>query len=79
MFELTSIHIESWLASLSSDQLNDLAKSIDKHEAVGLSDVAIKTYGNFVIEMGRLKVIWQTIISKVILETKGHFYIFLET
>ena len=61
MLELTSINIESWLASLSRNQLNDLAKSVDKHEAQGLSDFAVKTYSNFVIEMGRLKDIWQTI------------------
>ena len=33
MLELTSINIESWLASLSSDQLNDLANAVDTNEA----------------------------------------------
>ena len=61
MFELTSVNIESWLASLSSDQLNDLAKTVDKHEAQGQSDFAVKSYSNLVLEMRRLKDIWQTI------------------
>ena len=60
MFELTSINIESWLASLSSDQLNDLANAVDTHEARGLSDTTVRAYSNFVIEMGRLKDTWQT-------------------
>ena len=33
MLELTSINIESWLASLSSDHLNELAKAVDTNEA----------------------------------------------
>jgi hypothetical protein len=33
MLGLTSIDVESWLASLSPDQLNDLAKVVDTHEA----------------------------------------------
>ena len=60
MIELTSINIESWLSSLSSDQLNDLAKSVDKHEAQGLIDTVIKSYSNFVQEMSKLKDTWQT-------------------
>ena len=60
MFELTSVNIESRLASLSSDQLNDLAKSVDKHEAQGLHDTVIKAYSSFVREMSKLKDTWQT-------------------
>ena len=69
MFELTSINIESWLSSLSSDQLNDLAKSVDKYENTGLNDTIIKAYSSFVREMSKLQDTWQTIneqwISKV--------------
>ena len=61
MFELTSVNITGWLASLSSDQLNDLAKAVDKHEAQGLIDTVIKACSSFVKEMKHLKDTWQTI------------------
>ena len=60
MFELTSINIEAWLASLSSDQLNDLSKTVDTHETRGLGDTAVRVYSSFVLEMGKLKDTWQT-------------------
>ena len=60
MFELTSINIESWLSSLSSDKLNDLANAVDKYENLGLSDTVLKSYSNFVQEMEKLKDTWQT-------------------
>ena len=61
MFQLTSINIESLLASLSSDQLNDLAKSVDKHEAQGIIGTVIKAYSSFAKEVRQLKDTWQTI------------------
>ena len=60
IFELTSVNVESWLSSLSSDQLSDLAKTVDKHEAQGLGDTAIKAYSIFIMEMNKLKDTWQT-------------------
>ena len=60
MFELTSVNIESWLASLSSDQLSDLAKTVDTHEARGLEDTAVRAYSSFIMEMNKLKDTWQT-------------------
>jgi hypothetical protein len=35
VLELTSINVESWLASLSADQLNELSKAVDANEARG--------------------------------------------
>ena len=58
MFELTSINIEAWLGSLSSDQLNDLVKMVDTLEARGLSDQCIKSYSSFIVQMYRLKDTW---------------------
>ena len=78
MFQLTSINIESLLASLSSDQLNDLAKSVDKHEAQGLIDTVIKSYSKFVQEMSKLKDTWQTMneqyFQKSLLKPRGRTF-----
>ena len=75
MFELTSVNIESWLVSLSSDQLNDLSNAVDKYENMGLNDTIIKSYSSFIQEMRKLKDTWQTIneqwISKVASKPKG--------
>ena len=61
MLELTSVSIESWPASLSSDQLSDLAKAVDKHEDRGLGGTAVRAYSFFATETRRLKDTWQTI------------------
>ena len=50
MFALT-VNIESWLASLSSDQLYDLSNAVDKYENMGLNDTIVKAYSSFVREM----------------------------
>ena len=55
MFELTSINIEAWLSSLSSDQLNDLAKAVDSQEAQ-------KTLMLF-IKLKNMKITWDYLSS----------------
>ena len=75
LFELTSVNIGSWLASLSTDQLNDLPNAVDKCENMGLNDTIIKACSSFIQEMRRLKDTLQTIneqwVSKVASKPKG--------